>query len=212
MSYLGRDRKLISIDVTQRRPRKIELVRLLIARCGGSEALVAKYGNPNQVATAIIRMAESEGISVDRRTVKNELYCGRTTCGDPVRASLGEQCVPDSKMSDDWQRAGDDQTCEDGTRDEYECDRGGKEEQPARTEAYDCSSQSAILVRGEGVRATVLVSPKTLMLYEITNSGMGGGLEMGDFLDICVEDFFISRGQDIGIIQDRSDRGETRGD
>ena len=188
-------------DTVPEKLRKTQLVRRLIARGDGSKALIGKHGNPNQSTTAIMRMAESEGIPVARSMIKNELYCDMTTSRDSVQASLGEQHVPDSEMSDDWQWADDDQTCEDGTRDEYDCDRGDEEEQPARTEAYDCNSPSAILVRGQGVKTTVVVSPKTLMLYEIMNSGMGGRVAIGDFLDICVEDFFLSRGYDIGITQ-----------
>jgi hypothetical protein len=60
-------------------------------------------------------------------------------------------------------------------------------------------------IAGEGLIIQAKISSKTLALYEIarTQSRLVDGeeLSMGDFIDTCVEDFYIGRGLDLGLIK-----------
>lgn len=57
-----------------------------------------------------------------------------------------------------------------------------------------------VLVVGEGLTVTVIISVKTLALYQIAASMQGDDLTLGDFIDVCVEDTFRGRGKDLGLI------------
>lgn len=55
-------------------------------------------------------------------------------------------------------------------------------------------------VIGQGITITTTISVKTLALYQIAATSVGGELTMGDFIDTCVEDVYRGRGKDLGII------------
>lgn len=55
-------------------------------------------------------------------------------------------------------------------------------------------------VIGTGLRIGVTVALKTLSFYEIAHT-LQPNLTLGDFIDQCVEDFFVGRGEDLGIIK-----------
>ena len=78
-------------------------------------------------------------------------------------------------------------------------DGGGAPEQPMNADG-DGDRGGGLMIMGEGIKINTVISPKSLMLYEITNTDMGGGLHLGDFIDVCIEDFFIARHRDIGRI------------
>lgn len=54
---------------------------------------------------------------------------------------------------------------------------------------------------GFGLPISVRISVKTLALYQIARAMSGDSLELGDFIDDCVEDVFRGRGQDLGLIK-----------
>ncbi|MFC1968548.1 hypothetical protein ACFLVX_04080 [Chloroflexota bacterium] len=71
------------------------------------------------------------------------------------------------------------------------------------TEESESSSVSPppIIVHGVGLTVTVEISVKTLMLYQIAASRQQDELTFGDFIDTCVEDFYLGRGLDLGLIR-----------
>jgi len=60
-----------------------------------------------------------------------------------------------------------------------------------------------IPVLGQGLTMTITISVKTLALYQIAASRLGGELTMGDFVDGCVELMHRDRGLDLGLINIR---------
>lgn len=57
------------------------------------------------------------------------------------------------------------------------------------------------VVRAQGLTFQVVLSTKTLQLYQIAASMQDIELTLGDFIDTCVEDFFRGRGYDLGLIK-----------
>lgn len=79
-------------------------------------------------------------------------------------------------------------------------------------------------ISSEGIPMKVFLSIKTLNLYEIAkslaraNDGNGNGhgeqeveLSLGDFLDMAVEDYFVGRGYDLGLIQLEDEKEAVNG-
>lgn len=56
-------------------------------------------------------------------------------------------------------------------------------------------------VVGLGIPISINISIKTLALYQIATSASGNNLDIGDFLDDCVADFFRGRGLDLGLVK-----------
>jgi len=56
-------------------------------------------------------------------------------------------------------------------------------------------------VVGLGIPISINISIKTLALYQIAASSSGNNLDIGDFLDDCVADFFRGRGLDLGLVK-----------
>jgi len=56
-------------------------------------------------------------------------------------------------------------------------------------------------VVGLGIPISINISIKTLALYQIAASASGNNLDIGDFLDDCVADFFRGRGLDLGLVK-----------
>jgi len=58
---------------------------------------------------------------------------------------------------------------------------------------------------GFGIRIGVYLSLKSLALYQIASTTSkvkdNSGLSLGEFLDECVEDFFVGRGSDLGLVK-----------
>lgn len=80
---------------------------------------------------------------------------------------------------------------------------GEKREEVLPEELREVSIPAEII--GFGLPIKVSLSLKTLALYQIaatTSKNLGGNnLSLGDFLDQCVEDFFVGRGSDLGLIK-----------
>ena len=92
-----------------------------------------------------------------------------------------------------------------------EIDEGDKKEAPAKEPPKVPKSVPEVLssMSSEGVPIRIMVSIKTLTLYEIARAtaraeselnGDDGDLSMGDFVDLAVEDFFEGRGYELGLI------------
>jgi len=60
-------------------------------------------------------------------------------------------------------------------------------------------------VIGHTLPFRVNLSIKTLVLYEIAATEAGGNLSLSEFIDTCVEDYFLGRGVDLGLINIRRD-------
>lgn len=75
----------------------------------------------------------------------------------------------------------------------------GEKEEPKREGIAD------EFVEGEAIWIKAQVSMKTMTYYELAKSRVaredGSKLSLGDFLDICVDDYFKGRGQELGIIR-----------
>lgn len=56
-------------------------------------------------------------------------------------------------------------------------------------------------VVGLGIPISINISIKTLALYQIASSSSGNNLDIGDFLDDCVADWFKGRGLDLGLVR-----------
>lgn len=56
-------------------------------------------------------------------------------------------------------------------------------------------------VVGLGIPISINISIKTLALYQIASSSSGNNLDIGDFLDDCVADWFKGRGLDLGLVK-----------
>lgn len=63
---------------------------------------------------------------------------------------------------------------------------------------------SGEIVEGDALWIKAQVSMKTMTYYELAKSRVaredGRNLSLGDFLDICVDDYFKGRGQELGIV------------
>jgi hypothetical protein len=82
----------------------------------------------------------------------------------------------------------------------YEESEGGAEEKPESGREEDI-----FFVEGEPHWIKAEVSIKTLAYYEYTasrmNTGDGSKLTRGNFIDICVDDFFKGRNLSLGLVQ-----------
>lgn len=65
----------------------------------------------------------------------------------------------------------------------------------------------ATTVADDGIKCVVFLSLKSLSLYRIAaatqvalSENGGGLLPLGDFIDVCIEDFFAGRGKELGLI------------
>lgn len=56
-------------------------------------------------------------------------------------------------------------------------------------------------VVGEGLPIRVIISVKTLALYQYMRAKSGDNLELGDFIDDAVADVFKGRGLDLGLVK-----------
>lgn len=57
------------------------------------------------------------------------------------------------------------------------------------------------ILSNQGLTFRVNLSTKTLMLYQIAASRAKEPITLGDFVDDCVEDYFIGRGYELGLVK-----------
>ena len=57
------------------------------------------------------------------------------------------------------------------------------------------------MIAGQGLTFAITISTKTLMLYQIAAAQQEEKLELGDFIDTCVEDTYLGRGLDLGLVR-----------
>lgn len=58
-----------------------------------------------------------------------------------------------------------------------------------------------MLVAGQGHTYVITISTKTVMFYQFAASQIGEELNLGDFIDVCVEDTYKGRGLDLGLVK-----------
>jgi len=73
------------------------------------------------------------------------------------------------------------------------------EKKPEKSKAE--KEQPGEVVNGEGLRFAVTISVKTLMFYQYASSRSKYPLSFGDFVDACVEDAYMGRGYDLGLVK-----------
>ncbi|KKN48237.1 hypothetical protein LCGC14_0654990 [marine sediment metagenome] len=82
---------------------------------------------------------------------------------------------------------------------------GTEEKGKGKGEAEHQEKKIATRVADDGIKCSVFLSLQTLALYKIAASTQAQhdgeeGLNLGDFLDTCAEDFFRVRGRKLGLI------------
>ena len=75
------------------------------------------------------------------------------------------------------------------------------EDKPGAKPGKDGPKPLPTMVAGQSLTFAISISVKTLMLYQIAASMQEGELTLGDFVDACVEDTYIVRGFDVGLIK-----------
>jgi hypothetical protein len=77
---------------------------------------------------------------------------------------------------------------------------------PIRDQRIAGPKPSQFSIAGHGLNITAVISVKTMALYEIARAAQkelepnSEELSLGDFIDVCVEDTYQGRGQDLGLI------------
>jgi len=88
---------------------------------------------------------------------------------------------------------------------------GGAKVSAARDRPLAGSKQIPTSIAGDGMVVTLELSVKTFALYQIARTlqrkNFGTELSMGDFVDGCVEDTYVGRGMDLGIIKTGENNG-----
>lgn len=140
----------------------------------------------------------SKATLTGRREELYRLFEGGRTPTDPEVKALGYKAGTVRKEYSMW-RSGKTTGKAISKCEEKAKTAGGEEEEPKREGIAD------EFVQGEAIWIKAQVTVKTLAYYELAKSRVaredGSKLSLGDFLDICVDDYFKGRGQELGIIR-----------
>ena len=130
---------------------------------------------------------------------------------DPEVKALGYKGTTVYTLQNEWKKSKDKVKLETvlpggetiGDIDETKGKSGKTEAEPGESEAGLKGETPVIptLVKGGGVPIRAEVSIGTLAYWEIAKTAAGNTLPLGDFLDICVRDFFEGRGQSLGLVK-----------
>lgn len=74
-------------------------------------------------------------------------------------------------------------------------------EKPKEKPSTDGKKSPPTMVAGQGLTFAITISTKTLMLYQLAATYQDDELTLGDFIDACVEDTYLGRGLDLGLVK-----------
>lgn len=74
-------------------------------------------------------------------------------------------------------------------------------EKPKEKPSTDGKKSPPTMVAGQGLTFAITISTKTLMLYQLAATYQDDELTLGDFIDTCVEDTYLGRGLDLGLVK-----------